>query len=149
MFVAADLVNIMNVLECRVSDPASEILQISTDSRQITRGSQSLFVALRGKRTDGHRYLRAAWACGVRNFVVESRLVRRDEADTLARHCLKGLSSCMRFREENILSLKLFDPWIVQEMGDIILLDSDVLIFRRRRLHCFAERRHAAAVEHR
>jgi hypothetical protein len=59
------------------------------------------------------------------------RLVRRHEADALARHRFEGLPNCMRFREENILSLKLLDPWIVQETGDIVLLDSDVLIFRR------------------
>ena len=40
-------------------------------------------------------------------------------------------NNCMEFRLGNILSLKLFDPWIVQETGDIILLDSDVLFFRR------------------
>jgi hypothetical protein len=59
------------------------------------------------------------------------RVVRRDEADALARQGLDGLPNCLRFRESNVLSLKLFDPWIVQETGDIILLDSDVLFFRR------------------
>jgi hypothetical protein len=59
------------------------------------------------------------------------QIVRRDEADALVRQGLSGLPYCLRLRESNILSLKLFDPWIVQETGDIILLDSDVLFFRR------------------
>jgi hypothetical protein len=59
------------------------------------------------------------------------QVVQRDEADALARQSLDGLPNCLRFRKSNILSLKLFDPWIVQETGDIILLDSDVLFFRR------------------
>jgi hypothetical protein len=59
------------------------------------------------------------------------RVVTRTEADRLARERLSGLPKCLRLRKTNVLSIKLFDPWIVQETGDVILLDSDVLFFRQ------------------
>lgn len=59
------------------------------------------------------------------------RIVRRGEADALVRKSLEGFPHCLQFRESNVLSLKLFDPWVVQQTGDIILMDSDVLFFRR------------------
>jgi hypothetical protein len=58
------------------------------------------------------------------------RVVTRPAADRLAREQLAGLPKCLRLRQLNVLSLKLFDPWIVQTTGDVILLDSDVLFFR-------------------
>lgn len=40
------------------------------DSRQIIFPGQSLFFALVGPRQDGHRFIRDAYAVGVRNFIV-------------------------------------------------------------------------------
>ncbi|MEM7226477.1 MAG: hypothetical protein AAF495_26125 [Pseudomonadota bacterium] len=59
------------------------------------------------------------------------QIVRRADADAAARQVLAGWPNCLAFRQSHVLSLKLFDPWIVQTTGDIILLDSDVLFFRR------------------
>ncbi len=47
------------------------IAYLQTDSRNIHFPAQSLFFALRGVMTDGHRFLEEAYAKGVRNFVVE------------------------------------------------------------------------------
>lgn len=58
------------------------------------------------------------------------RVVTRAAADRLAREQLADLPKCLRLRQSNVLTLKLFDPWIVQKTGDLILLDSDVLFFR-------------------
>lgn len=46
---------------------------ISYDSRKISHGSQSLFVALSTKNRDGHAYLNDAYQKGVRNFLVEKK----------------------------------------------------------------------------
>jgi len=58
-------------------------------------------------------------------------VVTRTEADRLARERLAHLPRCLELRAANVLSLKLFDPWVVQATGDVILIDSDVLFFRR------------------
>lgn len=42
-----------------------------TDSRQISFPSQSIFFAIKGERHDGHQFLPALYASGVREFVVE------------------------------------------------------------------------------
>ncbi|MCI4671152.1 MAG: bifunctional UDP-N-acetylmuramoyl-tripeptide:D-alanyl-D-alanine ligase/alanine racemase [Bacteroidia bacterium] len=47
---------------------------ISFDSRLISHGSQSLFVALKTGNRDGHDYLEDAYKKGVRNFIVEKEL---------------------------------------------------------------------------
>jgi UDP-N-acetylmuramoyl-L-alanyl-D-glutamate--2,6-diaminopimelate ligase len=50
-------------------DPATEISDISYDSRQITRGT--LFVALRGTQTDGHRFVAQAIQAGAAAVLLE------------------------------------------------------------------------------
>ncbi|MCB9283232.1 MAG: bifunctional UDP-N-acetylmuramoyl-tripeptide:D-alanyl-D-alanine ligase/alanine racemase [Lewinellaceae bacterium] len=58
------------------AEPLNEPLQehsieyLLHDSRQILFPGQSLFFALAGPRQDGHRFIREAYAAGVRNFVV-------------------------------------------------------------------------------
>jgi alanine racemase len=42
-----------------------------TDSRQISFPKQSIFFAIKGERHDGHQFLPALYASGVREFVVE------------------------------------------------------------------------------
>ena len=54
------------------------IRQVLTDSRQITAPRTSLFVALRGVRYDGHRFLQSAYASGVRCFLVSTAEAARD-----------------------------------------------------------------------
>jgi hypothetical protein len=67
----------------------------------------------------------------VRRSLPGVQVIRRADADDAVLQALQGLPRCRQLREENILSLKLFDPWVVQPTGDVILLDSDVLFFRR------------------
>ncbi|CAH0999907.1 Alanine racemase [Neolewinella maritima] len=42
------------------------------DSRQVSRPSQTLFIALTGERTDGHHFIPELYAQGVRHFVVRT-----------------------------------------------------------------------------
>lgn len=48
-----------------------QISQVCIDSRKAAWQSDALFIALRGARTDGHRYIREAWERGIRNFLVQ------------------------------------------------------------------------------
>ncbi|MEX1188878.1 MAG: bifunctional UDP-N-acetylmuramoyl-tripeptide:D-alanyl-D-alanine ligase/alanine racemase [Bacteroidia bacterium] len=48
------------------------ITEISFDSRKIHQAGNSLFIALKTERNDGHRYLDTAYRAGVRNFLVSS-----------------------------------------------------------------------------
>ena len=50
---------------------AFDITEIATDSRQIRKPVRTIFVALRGNRTDGHIYIPAAYQLGVRVFIVD------------------------------------------------------------------------------
>lgn len=52
----------------RTGDPV--IAQLSIDSRKPFAPSDTLFVALRGERHDGHRYLNELHEKGMRNFIV-------------------------------------------------------------------------------
>lgn len=47
-----------------------QLLYLLTDSRQPLYPAKSLFVALKGERHDGHRYLAEAYGAGVRCFLV-------------------------------------------------------------------------------
>jgi Alr-MurF fusion protein len=53
------------------ADNQDLISSISIDSRKIYSKLGVLFVAITGEKTDGHLYLDAAYASGVRNFVVQ------------------------------------------------------------------------------
>lgn len=53
-------------------DPASSFVHISVDSRTLTSPANTLFVALRGERNDGHRFIGELIHRGVKNFLVES-----------------------------------------------------------------------------
>lgn len=52
----------------RQDDPV--IAQLSIDSRKPFAPGEALFIALKGERHDGHRYLRELHARGMRNFIV-------------------------------------------------------------------------------
>src|SRR5687768_16763396 len=58
-------------------DPQSPIQNICIDSRKAAWQPDSLFIAMQGARTDGHKYIQEAWDHGVRNFLVS------DTIDTL------------------------------------------------------------------
>ncbi|MBI1191864.1 MAG: bifunctional UDP-N-acetylmuramoyl-tripeptide:D-alanyl-D-alanine ligase/alanine racemase [Bacteroidetes bacterium] len=51
--------------------PEPGIYQLATDSRSAGLGSDTLFIALKGKSRDGHRFLLDAYQQGVRCFLAE------------------------------------------------------------------------------
>ncbi|KPK87048.1 MAG: hypothetical protein AMS27_03570 [Bacteroides sp. SM23_62_1] len=53
-------------------DPESSFSQISVDSRTLTAPDNTLFVAIRGERNDGHRFIGELIRRGVKNFLVEA-----------------------------------------------------------------------------
>jgi alanine racemase len=52
-------------------DPLSAFSQISVDSRTLYSPEETLFIALRGERNDGHDFIGELVRKGVRNFLVE------------------------------------------------------------------------------
>jgi alanine racemase len=50
--------------------PGAEIAELLFDSRRVYRPTQSLFIALRSERNDGHRYINKLLKQGVKNFMV-------------------------------------------------------------------------------
>jgi len=55
---------------CGGADADREIRSVCTDSREVTEGT--LFCALRGERTDGHKYIQAAAALGAGCILAET-----------------------------------------------------------------------------
>lgn len=61
-----------------------EIDEMLTDSRSLSEGSRTLFVALRTSVNDGHKYIADMYRRGVRAFIVETRpeiLTNVEDAD--------------------------------------------------------------------
>ncbi len=60
-------------LGCEIINPSQEpyaLNEITFDSRKIHHAGNSLFVALKTERNNGHRYIETAYRSGVRNFLV-------------------------------------------------------------------------------
>ena len=54
------------------ADPAAEVRHLLLDSRRVGLSAGALFFALRGPSHDGHHYLPALYAQGVRLFIIEA-----------------------------------------------------------------------------
>jgi UDP-N-acetylmuramoyl-tripeptide--D-alanyl-D-alanine ligase len=83
-----------------IGSGADRVFGVTTDSRAAQSGE--LFVALRGERFDGHDYLDAATACGVRVFLVADDWAasRKPSADCLwiaVADTLRGLGDLAAF----------------------------------------------------
>ena len=75
MFVASELSSIFQPHDAVVPKPELEISHVVIDSRQIVHGGETLFIAIEGKRTDGHKFVLGAHALGVRNFVLNKNFI--------------------------------------------------------------------------
>lgn len=72
MYTLADIATILAKDLIATHGPTEQpIRELSTDSRTVVRPARALFIALRGDRLDGHRFLSDAYAQGVRAFLVE------------------------------------------------------------------------------
>ncbi len=56
-----------------IGNKNTEITHLLIDSRAVSFPAESLFVALRTARNDGHRYIANLYEAGVRSFLVETR----------------------------------------------------------------------------
>ncbi len=59
-------------------EPQAQIRHLCIDSRKAAWQPFSLFIALKGARADGHRYIHAAWKQGIRNFLVTDSVDLKD-----------------------------------------------------------------------
>lgn len=66
---------------------------VAHDSRVISHGSETIFVALRTANRDGHDFIADAYAKGVRNFLVEHKLPYRDVNYALCDDSLSALQT--------------------------------------------------------
>jgi len=53
------------------SGNAQPVTELLTDSRRLASAEGCMFIALKSKRNDGHRYIEDLYSRGVRNFIVE------------------------------------------------------------------------------
>lgn len=62
-----------------------------------------------------------------------ARIISRQEADATVTAFLqeRGLHRCVQFRKELIFALKLFDPLVFAEQERCVVIDSDVIFFRK------------------
>lgn len=69
-YTFADINEILNG-RGQIVSPDAEILQLLTDSRNISQGEKSLFFAIAGKHHDGNKFIMQAYQAGVKNFILE------------------------------------------------------------------------------
>ena len=70
-YTIAKISGIISQLAQSISTPDARIEHLLTDSRSLMFPETSLFFAITTKRGDGHKYIPALYAAGVRNFVIE------------------------------------------------------------------------------
>ena len=80
------------------SDFAGEVYGVQTDSRRIERGN--LFVALRGEKFDGHKFLQQVAAQGAVAAVVEEAQPNIDLPQIVVPDTLKALGQLARFHRQ-------------------------------------------------
>lgn len=73
--------SIAPIINAKLIHQANElpITYLSTDSRTIVSGKESLFFALLTERNDGHQYIRKAYDKGVRSFVISNDKKKLDK----------------------------------------------------------------------
>ncbi|WP_145929011.1 hypothetical protein OH491_08860 [Termitidicoccus mucosus] len=59
------------------------------------------------------------------------KIIPRAESDVLMSDVLKEFPACHRYRRSGAYGRKLFDPYLLRSLPCLILLDSDVLFFRK------------------
>ncbi|MDW3651572.1 MAG: alanine racemase [Bacteroidia bacterium] len=64
---------------------------IAYDSRKISRGAETVFIALKTENRDGHDFIADAYQKGVRNFLVEKALPYKDVNYAFCDNCLDSL----------------------------------------------------------
>lgn len=81
------------------------ITYLSTDSRTIVSGKETLFFALVTERNNGHQYIRKAYEKGVRSFVISDERKKIDHYPDatflLVSDTLEALHELARWRREN------------------------------------------------
>lgn len=85
----ASLAGALDLFQGRMDD--TSLNYIAYDSRKISRGAETLFVALKTENRDGHEFIADAYQKGVRNFLVEKALPYKDINYALCDNCLDCL----------------------------------------------------------
>lgn len=83
------------ILGCKINNPSKSnqlLNEISFDSRKIHQAGNSLFVALKTERNNGHKFIETAYRSGVRNFLVsEWNLQLQDASYILVEDTLQAI----------------------------------------------------------
>lgn len=77
--------------ELKIHDSSRVVRRISTDSRTISSAQNTLFVAIKTQRNDGHGYILDAYRKGVRNFLVEKNIELKDANFIQVKNSVKAL----------------------------------------------------------
>ena len=85
----ASLAGALDLFQGRLE--TTSLSYIAYDSRKISRGADTLFVALKTSNRDGHDFIADAYQKGVRNFLVEKALPFQDVNYAICDNCLDSL----------------------------------------------------------
>ena len=77
------LSEIAEILATSLHGEDKVIRDVVTDSRRILRPDQSVFIAIKGERFDGHAFLRTAYEGGIRSFLVQEKVTLPEECSIL------------------------------------------------------------------
>lgn len=72
MYTISSLVSVVNGQVISSSEKDSTINDILIDSRKLISPKETLFIALKTKKNDGHKYIQSLYQRGLRNFLIST-----------------------------------------------------------------------------
>lgn len=104
---------------------------LSFDSRKLHSSERSIFVALRGGRRDGHDFLKAAHAKGVREFILEDgEALPKGSSGLLVENSLEALQTLAKAHREGfgfpVVGITgsngktIVKEWLAEVLGDML-----------------------------
>lgn len=97
MFKISEIVEITGGELIRKSNSNPEITDILLDSRRLISPDKCIFIALQGRRNNGHDYIPELYEKGIRNFIISQKLTELDNYTggnfILVNNTLKALQS--------------------------------------------------------
>ncbi|MDH3651644.1 MAG: alanine racemase, partial [Saprospiraceae bacterium] len=64
------LVDVIGGISAQISNPGAMIERVIIDSRQVSTPNHTIFIAIVGKRKDGHTFIGSLYDQGIRNFII-------------------------------------------------------------------------------
>lgn len=103
-YLPKQLAQAVKFTQCIIHKEDAVFSHLLTDSRKLIFPEQTLFIALKGNKLDGHHYVKELYQKGVRNFLVENITLPEAFPDAnfyLAKNSLQALQDFVAFHRSH------------------------------------------------